>query len=116
MAEQRAYLAGAGSPWWQAARSAGCSVVVRARVATAAIVAGVLACLLLLMATRTVVRNYVWSDPVRLWKEAAVNAPDIWLPHRGRRRFAIRATTPGGLSVSRGRRLRRRKQYPPGAR
>lgn len=29
----------------------------------------------------TVVRNEVWSDPVRLWREAAERAPDIWVPH-----------------------------------
>jgi tetratricopeptide (TPR) repeat protein len=34
-------------------------------------------------AARTVARNDVWSDPVRLWREAVSNAPDIWLPHRG---------------------------------
>jgi protein O-mannosyl-transferase len=29
----------------------------------------------------TVLRNDVWSDPVRLWLDAAEKAPDIWVPH-----------------------------------
>ena len=29
----------------------------------------------------TVLRNEVWSDPVRLWLDAAEKAPDIWVPH-----------------------------------
>ena len=29
----------------------------------------------------TVLRNEVWSDPVRLWLNAAERAPDIWVPH-----------------------------------
>jgi Flp pilus assembly protein TadD len=29
----------------------------------------------------TVLRNEVWSDPVRLWLDAAEKAPGIWVPH-----------------------------------
>jgi len=29
----------------------------------------------------TLLRNEVWSDPVRLWLDAAQKAPDIWVPH-----------------------------------
>jgi Flp pilus assembly protein TadD len=29
----------------------------------------------------TVLRNDVWSDPVRLWLNAVERAPDIWVPH-----------------------------------
>ena len=29
----------------------------------------------------TVLRNETWSDPVRLWLDAAEKAPDIWVPH-----------------------------------
>jgi protein O-mannosyl-transferase len=29
----------------------------------------------------TVLRNEVWSDPVRLWLDATEKAPDIWVPH-----------------------------------
>ena len=29
----------------------------------------------------TVLRNEVWSNPVRLWLDAAEKAPDIWVPH-----------------------------------
>jgi tetratricopeptide (TPR) repeat protein len=84
MAEQRVYLAGAGfamatgaafghlREWppkhWVSARA----------VATAAF--GVF---LVGLASRTVERNNVWSDPVRLWTEAVSSAPDIWVPHRG---------------------------------
>lgn len=84
MAEQRAYLAGCG---FSMAAGGAIGWLFERSSARAwprhAIVAGVLACLLLPMAARTVARNDVWSDPVRLWKEAAVNAPGIWLPHRG---------------------------------
>jgi hypothetical protein len=84
MAEQRVYLAGAGfamatgavfghlREWppkhWVSARA----------VATAAF--GVF---LVGLASRTVERNNVWSDPVRLWSEAVSNAPDVWIPYRG---------------------------------
>ncbi|MBK5298374.1 MAG: tetratricopeptide repeat protein [Vicinamibacteria bacterium] len=48
----------------------------------------------------TVLRNEVWSDPMRLWLDAADKAPGIWLPHmmlgaalqeRGAREEAIAA-------------------------
>ena len=84
MAEQRAYLAGAGFAiaigaalarlWaWPAA------VVDRfGRSLTTAF-----GLLLVALAIKTVARNDVWGDPVRFWREAVANAPDIWLPHRG---------------------------------
>jgi tetratricopeptide (TPR) repeat protein len=84
VAEQRAYLAAAGFAiatggafgrlWAWPARH---SVWARVLVATA------FGLLLAAMAVRTLNRNEIWSDPVRLWTEAAANAPDIWLPHRG---------------------------------
>ena len=84
MAEQRAYVAGGGFAMatgaafarlraWPASR----------RVSTRAVVTVVFGLFLVMMASRTMARNEVWSDPVRLWREAAANAPDIWLPHRG---------------------------------
>jgi tetratricopeptide (TPR) repeat protein len=84
MAEQRAYLAGAGfaiatgaafaSVWtWPTAN--------RQRIRGVAVAAFGL--VVVVFASRTVARNDVWSDPVRLWREAVANAPDIWLPHRG---------------------------------
>lgn len=42
-------------------------------------VAGVV--LVALLFARTVVRNTVWSDPIVLWTEASMAAPDHWLPY-----------------------------------
>jgi tetratricopeptide (TPR) repeat protein len=39
--------------------------------------------LLVGLASRTIARNEVWSDPVRLWSEAVSHSPDYWLPYRG---------------------------------
>ena len=39
------------------------------------------AVLLLQLCGRTLVRNEVWKDPVALWDEAAVAAPDHWVPY-----------------------------------
>jgi tetratricopeptide (TPR) repeat protein len=84
VAEQRAYLASCGFAmatgaafgrlWAWPARN---SVWARVLVTTA------FGLLLAVMAARTLNRIEIWSDPVRLWREAAANAPDIWLPHRG---------------------------------
>jgi tetratricopeptide (TPR) repeat protein len=84
VAEQRAYLAAAGFAiatggafgrlWaWPARNPMWARILVTAAFGL----------LLAAMATRTRTRNEIWSDPVRLWTEAAANAPDIWLPHRG---------------------------------
>ena len=40
-----------------------------------------LALWLTLLGGLTVLRNEVWSDPVRLWLDAADKAPHIWVPH-----------------------------------
>ena len=40
----------------------------------------VMAIALVSLAGRTVLRNAVWSDPVGLWYESVVKAPDHWLP------------------------------------
>jgi hypothetical protein len=42
---------------------------------------GVLVVGMLQLGMRTIVRNTVWSDPERLWREAMLQAPDHWLPH-----------------------------------
>jgi protein O-mannosyl-transferase len=36
---------------------------------------------LIVLGALTVARNEVWSDPVRLWRDAADKAPDVWVPH-----------------------------------
>jgi hypothetical protein len=42
---------------------------------------GVLVVGMLQLGVRTIVRNTVWSDPERLWREAMKKAPGHWLPH-----------------------------------
>jgi hypothetical protein len=36
---------------------------------------------LLQFGVRTMIRNVVWANPVRLWQESLAKAPDHWLPH-----------------------------------
>jgi tetratricopeptide (TPR) repeat protein len=38
--------------------------------------------LVALLGQRTIARNDVWSDPVRLWRESAERAPDMWWPQQ----------------------------------
>jgi hypothetical protein len=84
LAEQRAYLAGCGF-----AMSTGAAFArlrgwpARHRISARAFATAIFAFFLVSLAVRTIARNEVWSDPVRLWQEAVANAPDIWLPHRG---------------------------------
>jgi tetratricopeptide (TPR) repeat protein len=84
MAEQRAYLAGAGF-----AMATGAAFGrLRAwppnhRVSARAVVTAVFGLYLLSLGFKTVARNEMWRDPVGLWTEAVSNAPDIWVPHRG---------------------------------
>jgi len=84
MAEQRMYLAGCGF-----AMATGAAFgrlrewPPRHWVSARAVVTACLGLLLVVLAARTIVRNNVWSDPVRLWSEAVSNAPDIWIPYRG---------------------------------
>ena len=80
MAEHRAYLASAGL----VLAIAGAAVRATAReprivprlahAAGLAVVCAALGCL-------TFVRNEVWEDPARLWREAVVHAADMWEPH-----------------------------------
>jgi protein O-mannosyl-transferase len=84
MAEQRVYLAGAGfamaagAGFWRLGEwTRRRSMPLRALVTVA------FAAVLVALASRTVVRNEVWSDPVRLWQEAVDTAPGVWLPYRG---------------------------------
>jgi tetratricopeptide (TPR) repeat protein len=84
MAEQRAYLAGCGYAIALGAAFARLRAwPPRHRVSARAIVTAVFGMFLVVMASRTIARNEVWSDPVRLWREAVANAPRIWVPHRG---------------------------------
>jgi hypothetical protein len=82
MAEHRVYLASmgvfvtagcaAGSLWSLAGRGA-----IAWRLGLALACAALLATLTML----TIARNRVWNDPVRLWTEAVIHAPDIWVTH-----------------------------------
>ena len=82
MAEHRVYLAAAGFflamgtvagyVWERLARGA------RRR---GLLLRVTLAAWLTVLGGLTVLRNDVWSDPVRLWLDAAEKAPDIWVPH-----------------------------------
>jgi tetratricopeptide (TPR) repeat protein len=82
MVEHRVYLASMGV-WLALGAGAGRAVWIleaagiRARIASRVLLAGVLVALALL----TVSRNFVWADPVLLWRDAARKAPDVWLPH-----------------------------------
>jgi protein O-mannosyl-transferase len=84
MAEQRVYLAGGGFAMATGAVFGRLRAwPPRHKVSTRAVVTAGFGLLLVVLAWRTVARNEVWSDSVRLWTEAVANAPDIWLPHRG---------------------------------
>ena len=84
MAEQRAYVAGGGFAMATGAAFARLRTWPAShRVSARAVVTVIFGLLLVMMALRTIARNEIWSDPVRLWSEAAANAPGIWLPHRG---------------------------------
>jgi hypothetical protein len=84
MAEQRVYLAGAGFAIATGAAFSRLSEWSPGRWMPARVLALVtLGIFLIVLASRTIARNEIWSDPVRLWQEAVVNAPDIWVPYRG---------------------------------
>jgi tetratricopeptide (TPR) repeat protein len=76
MAEPRAYLASAGL--FLAAASALTGPLVSRRAARAVALAVVL-----VLGLQTYQRNRIWSDPLRLWEEAAHRSPDAWLAHLG---------------------------------
>jgi Flp pilus assembly protein TadD len=100
MAEHRTYLAGCGlfmtAGWlasWIIAR------VSETHPHAKRIVYVMSAIVIVGLGGRTVIRNTVWGAPVRLWLEAAEQAPDHWLPRlalgdalhqTGRREEAIR--------------------------
>ena len=82
MAEHRVYIAsiglflaaGCAFGWlWSWARRRW--MVWRVAIATA------MALVLVVLSLLTVRRNAIWGNPVRLWVEAAMNAPDIWVTH-----------------------------------
>jgi len=82
MAEHRVYLASMGG-FIAAACLAGSlwALAGRGRIAWRIGLAAIFAWILAVFGALTIERNQVWSDPVRLWTEAAVNAPDIWVTH-----------------------------------
>jgi tetratricopeptide (TPR) repeat protein len=82
MAEHRVYLAAAGfflaigtvaGHVWRRLDSGATRRRLVMRVALAA--------WLTVLGGLTVLRNEIWSDPVRLWLDATQKAPDIWVPH-----------------------------------
>jgi hypothetical protein len=82
MAEHRVYVsslgafvfAGSAGGWlWSLAR--------RVHPVWRVALCGMLAAIAALLGSLTVQRNAVWSDPIRLWTEAAESAPDIWVTH-----------------------------------
>jgi Flp pilus assembly protein TadD len=84
MAEHRVYLASAG---FFLAGGAGCGRL-WARLAPRPapgrpLAVGVLALMLVVLSGLTLARNAVWADPVRLWREATLNAPEAWTAHFG---------------------------------
>lgn len=84
MAEQRAYLAGSGFAMATGAAFGRLRAWPRSsRVSARTLVTAVFALYVMSLGVRTVERNVIWSDPVRLWNEAVANAPDIWIPYRG---------------------------------
>jgi Tfp pilus assembly protein PilF len=82
LAEHRVYLSSIGI-------FLGVAVVLRLLVSRVAIDAPALRTVLLALAVvfvlqlsaRTLLRNAMWADPVRLWRESIAKAPDHWLPH-----------------------------------
>ena len=76
MAEPRAYLASAGL------LLAAASVLARPLVSRRA-ARGVALGVVLLLGIQTYQRNRIWSDPLRLWEEAAHRSRDVWLAHLG---------------------------------
>jgi len=84
MAEQRLYVAGAGFAMATGAAFGRLREWPRRHWLPGRVWATVvLAFYLVMLASATVERNEVWSDPVLLWREAVTHAPDIWIPHRG---------------------------------
>ena len=81
MAEHRVYLASCGLFLAMAVGAERIDEILRfTPVARATFrIAGVV--LMTLLLARTVVRNTIWSDPILLWTEASIAAPDHWLPY-----------------------------------
>jgi protein O-mannosyl-transferase len=83
MAEHRLYLpsigvflavgGGVGTLWAHGGRP---------RHAARPVLAVVVGLLVIFLGERTLARNQVWGDPVRLWSEATARTPDMWWPHQ----------------------------------
>lgn len=82
MAEQRAYLASAGV-FMVAGAGFGGLLALGARRGWRVLPPVALAGALVLLGGLTVSRNRVWADPVRLWLDAARQAPASWVAHHG---------------------------------
>jgi hypothetical protein len=82
MAEHRAYLASAGLLICASALALEGWRILPATTRTP-LVLGCLALVVALLGTRTVARNRVWDEPVRLWQEAAQRSPGAWMAHYG---------------------------------
>ncbi|MFH1177787.1 MAG: tetratricopeptide repeat protein [Acidobacteriota bacterium] len=76
MSEHRAYAASWGI--FLAAGAAGASLQVRLAPWLRALALGILAVLLAALSLATRARLEVWSDPIRLWQDAADKAPSTW--------------------------------------
>jgi hypothetical protein len=82
MAEHRVYLASCGLFMMVGTAIAWLTSRVRERRGfPAPVIRAILVVAVFILAGRTLIRNAVWSDPVALWSEAVMMAPDHWLPH-----------------------------------
>jgi Flp pilus assembly protein TadD len=82
MAEHRVYLASAGLFLAAGAAVGRVTTLLANSNQTVRWIAGaVCAFELLSLSGRTLLRNAVWADPVRLWREASDRAPDGWFSH-----------------------------------
>jgi tetratricopeptide (TPR) repeat protein len=82
LAEHRAYLSSVGVFLSAGALFAALSRWSRSEAPTLRwVVVALTTVVLFQLAARTIIRNAVWSNPVRLWQEALDKAPDHWLPH-----------------------------------
>ncbi len=82
MAEHRVYLAAAGFFLAIGVLAGHCWAFLETRLpGSRRLMRFLLAAWLTLLGGMTVARNEVWSDPVRLWLDAAEKAPDVFMPH-----------------------------------
>ena len=80
LAEHRAYLPAAGFFVSVSALLGETMPLVRRYRSTSLLAPLAFSAVVLMLGTRTYMRNLVWADPVNLWQEAASYAPSHWLP------------------------------------